>query len=243
MKNNSKYNEIGKLYLFKPDYLNDNKKTFLTSNIIKEYLRKRKGRYFYKVNFMKNRFKVKIQENTDIINRRLELKVIENSYKEMKSEIHKRFLDDENEKSVKLTNYNNYNCFSSRNKSRNNNLHENMCNSNISDNNISEKNIKLKKTFSPKNYNFFKTKKELNSKFIDSIRSTNMNKYKKLPPKLGKYLNDFKKNKTKIKEFPFNSNQEGNKNEINYLSFHEKGKEIQKYSSNNNILKKLGYFK
>ena len=35
----------------------------------------------------------------------IELKVIENGYKEMKSEIHKRFLDDkyfENEKSAKL---------------------------------------------------------------------------------------------------------------------------------------------
>ena len=43
MKKISNYHEVGKLHLFKPDYLNENKKTFLTSNIIKEYLRKREG--------------------------------------------------------------------------------------------------------------------------------------------------------------------------------------------------------
>ena len=68
MKKNSKYNKIGTLHLFKPDYLSENKKTLLTSNIIKEYLRKRKGKYYYKVNFIKNRFNIKIKENSDLIN-------------------------------------------------------------------------------------------------------------------------------------------------------------------------------
>ena len=241
MKKNSNYHEIGKLHLFKPDYLSENKKTFLTSNIIKEYLRKRKGRYFYKVNFMKNKFDVKIKENTDIINRKLELKVIENSYKEMKSEIQKRFLDDknfENEKSVKLKN--NYNCLTSRNKSRNNNIFGNMHNTNNSENNNFEKNVKFKKTFSGKILTFFKTNKDLNSRrsyFLKNI--TNNNKTKYLQPIINKRLKHLKNNLRKKKEFSFDSNQKGNRTEINYFTFFEKDKEMKNSLSNNNIKCKL----
>ena len=38
MKKNIIYNEIGNLHLFKPDYITENKKSFLSSNLIKEFL-------------------------------------------------------------------------------------------------------------------------------------------------------------------------------------------------------------
>ena len=136
MKNIYKYNEIGKLHLFKPDYLTENKKTLLNSNIINEYLSKRKGKLFYKVNFFQNRFNVNKKEKIDFINRKLQLKAIEDSYKEMITEIHKRLLDSstlESNKSVKSVN-SNYNLFfSPKNKSSNGSLFQNSRNSIIHD--------------------------------------------------------------------------------------------------------------
>ena len=241
MKKISNYHEVGKLHLFKPDYLNENKKTFLTSNIIKEYLRKRKGRYFYKVNFMKNKFSIRIKENLDIINRKIELKVIENGYKEMKSEIHKRFLDDkyfENEKSAKLIN--NHNCFTPRNKSRNNNIFQNTPNINLSENNNFEKNVKFKKTFSKKDFNSFKTNKELYSKCSYFLKNNmNCNKTKNLQLLIKKRLNHLKNNIKTRKEFSFDSSKKGNKTEIHYFTFYDKDKEMKKSFSNNNIKTKL----
>lgn len=65
------------MHIFKPDYLRENKKTLLNSNIIKEYLTKRKGRWFYKVHYMKNKFNANSLENVDSINRKIQLKAIE----------------------------------------------------------------------------------------------------------------------------------------------------------------------
>ena len=59
MKKNIIYNEIGNLHLFKPDYITENKKSFLSSNLIKEFLTERRGKQFFKVNFIKNNFSIK----------------------------------------------------------------------------------------------------------------------------------------------------------------------------------------
>ena len=93
MKKNIKYNEIGNLHLFKPDYIAENKKSFLSSNLIKEFLTERRGKQFFKVNFIKNNFSIKKIENTDIVNKKMELKIIEQSYREMKSQFYKRLLN------------------------------------------------------------------------------------------------------------------------------------------------------
>ena len=179
MKKKSSYNKIGTLHLFKPDYLSENKKTFLTSNIIKEYLRKRKGRYFYKVNFLKNRFNFKQKEKKDIINNKLELKLIENSYNEMKSEIHKRFIDDktfENDKYIKLFN-SKYNCISSRNRSRNNIIFKNINNPIVSDYNTYQKKIKFRKTYSKDKYGVLNNYSNLNIKYRNAfIKNMNVTK-------------------------------------------------------------------
>ena len=84
MKQKTRYKKIGNLQLFKPDYISENKKTLLTSNIIKEYLRKRKGKYYYKVNFIKNKFNINKNEDNDIVNKRIHYKLIEDNYKIMK---------------------------------------------------------------------------------------------------------------------------------------------------------------
>ena len=245
MKKNSKYNKIGTLQLFKPDYLSENKKTLLTSNIIKEYLRKRKGKYYYKVNFIKNRFNIKIKENSDLINRKIEYKIIENGYKEMKSEINKRFNNyktPENNKNNKF-NINNYNCLSSRNDKRNNNLFPNINYSIKSDYKIYEKNFKFRKTYSEKKIKVLNNNNELNSIDINSrIKNTNYSINKNIEPISDKNIIGYQQNVTKKTDYKSDSHREGNKTEINYNSSYEFGEEMIKSKSNVNIQKKLSNF-
>lgn len=244
-----RYSKIGTLQLFKPDYLNENKKTLLSSNIIKEYLRKRKGKYFYKVNFMKNKFKFESIENIDIINRKIQLKLIEDNYKEMKYEINKRLLDKnlEDNKIIKLSNHNN-NFFSTRNKSRNNNIFTNINYFSLNEYKHMEKNSRFRKINSETNLNLMKTKNELNTKLIDSILfNTYRNRKKLLKPLRKKYLFEFKKNININNRFLSNSPQNTNRTEINYNSFNENNKEIisdNNISNNlNNDLKNIEYSK
>ena len=143
MKKNIIYNEIGNLQLFKPDYINENRKTLLTSDIIKEYLRERSGKKFFQVNFVKNNFSIKKKENLDIVNKKIELNVIEKSYREMKYQYYKRLLNNKNfdNDEGKFIEYKNYICPNSENESRNRKIFKNMHNPEISQNSAFQKNI------------------------------------------------------------------------------------------------------
>ena len=231
MKSIYKYSEIGKLHLFKPDYLTENKKTLLNSNIINEYLIKRKGKIFYKVNFVQNRFNVVKKEKIDFINRKLQLKVIEDSYKEMLTEIHKRLSDNstlESNKSVKSIN-SNYNLFCSpRNKSKNGSLFQYSRNSLINDYYNYEK--RNNSTSQNSIFNFSKTKNDIYMNKKESIFEqikTSRNK------NLKSMTNFYLMNKNK-RNYP----QETNLNELNYKTNYELFREIKKSSSNNNIKNK-----
>ena len=248
MKKKSSYNKIGTLHLFKPDYLSENKKTFLTSNIIKEYLRKRKGRYFYKVNFLKNRFNFKQKEKKDIINNKLELKLIENSYNEMKSEIHKRFIDDktfENDKYIKLFN-SKYNCISSRNRSRNNIIFKNINNPIVSDYNTYQKKIKFRKTYSKDKYGVLNNYSNLNIKYMNAfIKNMNVTKKQKHKSIINKYLNEFQSNigqSKLVNNLLQDSHLKEKANEINYYKYNKVRKEMTKSISNHNFKNKLSIF-
>ena len=223
MKKNIIYNEIGNLHLFKPDYITENKKSFLSSNLIKEFLTERRGKQFFKVNFIKNNFSIKKNESTDIVNKKMELKIIEKSYREMKSQFYKRLLNEqnfENDKSI-FINYKNYICPNSRNKSRNTNIFKNMHIPDISENNAYKKSIRFRKNYSENNMDFFRTNKELKSKLISSmIDYMGRNKNIKLKSLKNKYLTRFQNNISKI--LNENSNLKGNKTEINYYTINDK---------------------
>ena len=223
MKKNIKYNEIGNLHLFKPDYIAENKKSFLSLNLIKEFLTERRGKQFFKVNFIKNNFSIKKIENTDIVNKKMELKIIEQSYREMKSQFYKRLLNEqnfENDKSI-FINYKNYICPNSRNKSRNTNIFKNMHIPDISENNAYKKSIRFRKNYSENNMDFFRTNKELKSKLISSmIDNMGRNKNIKLKSLKNKYLTRFQNNISKI--LNENSNLKGNRTEINYYTINDK---------------------
>ena len=221
MKNKSKYEEIGNLQLFKPDYISENKKTLLTSNIIKEYLRKRKGKYYYKVNFIKNKFNINKNENNDIVNKRIHYKLIEDNYKIMKSEIYKRNLnlkgnDFEISKDLKLID-SNYNFLTKKIKSRNNETFRGTGNIFLSGHNIYDKYNKFKKTNSDAKMASINNKKELSTNFIDSNTNNNSidKNMKKLSPLQNKFIIGYIK-KSKIKElFKTNSPIETNSTERN----------------------------
>ena len=248
MKHKSKYEEIGNLQLFKPDYISENKKTLLTSNIIKEYLRKRKGRYYYKVNFIKNKFNINKDENNDIVNKRMHYKLIQDNYREMKSEIYKRHLnlndnDLELSKDLKLID-NNFNFLSKKIKSRNNETFRNSGNIFFSGHNIFDKNNKFRKTNSDAKMFSINNKKELSTNFIDSNTNNNSidkNK-KKLSPLHNKFLIGYIK-KSKIKElFKTNGQIETNFTERNgykNINNNDISKENKKSFSNTNTIKNL----
>ena len=248
MKNKSKYEEIGNLQLFKPDYISENKKTLLTSNIIKEYLRKRKGKYYYKVNFIKNKFNINKNEDNDIVNKRIHYKLIEDNYKIMKSEIYKRNLnlngnDFEISKDLKLID-SNYNFLTKKIKSRNNETFRNTGNIFLSGHNIYDKYNKFKKTNSDAKMASTNNKKELSTNFIDSNTNNNSidKNIKKLSPLQNKFIIGYIK-KSKIKElFKTNSPIETNSTERNgykIINDNDITKENKKSFTNNNTIKNL----
>ena len=85
-------NQIGKLHLFKPDYINDNKKSLIYSDIIKEYLMKKKGKKFYKIGYFRNKFISPGKDKYDIINRNIQLKIIQDSYQELVKQAKRRLI-------------------------------------------------------------------------------------------------------------------------------------------------------
>lgn len=248
MKNKSKYEEIGNLQLFKPDYISENKKTLLTSNIIKEYLRKRKGKYYYKVNFIKNKFNINKNEDNDIVNKRIHYKLIEDNYKIMKSEIYKRHLNlnDNNfeiSKDLKLID-SNYNFLTKKIKSRNNETFRNTGNFFLSGHNIYDRYNKFKKTNSDAKMASTNNKKELSTNFIDSNTNNNSidKNMKKLSPLQNKFIIGYIK-KSKIKElFKTNSPIETNSTERNgykIINDNDITRENKKSFTNNNTIKNL----
>ena len=211
----SKYNKIGNLHIFKPDYLRENKKTLLNSNIIKEYLRKRKGRWFYKVHYMKNKFNANSLENVDSINRKIQLKAIEDRYQEMKSEINKRGLNAqsfENNNKIKLS-------------TRNKNFFS------VYEYNSLEKNDKFIK-FTNQTTSHSNRNKEINFKenynFLNDSTTNNLLSLK------NKYLNNCFKKLRKRKNFELDSFSNNNI-EQNYDFHKETRKEIKNYLSNDDI--------
>ena len=178
MKRKSKYEEIGNLQLFKPDYISENKKTLLTSSIIKEFLRKRKGKYYYKVNFIKNKFNIKKEENNDIVNKRMRYKLIEDNYN-----------DFEISKNLKLIE-SNYNLLTKKIKSRNNETFKNTGNIFLSGLYNFGKYNKFRKTNSDAKMLSINNKKELSTNYIDSnSNNNNINKNMlKLSPIQNKFL-------------------------------------------------------
>ena len=248
MKNKSKYEKIGNLQLFKPDYISENKKTLLTSNIIKEYLRKRKGKYYYKVNFIKNKFNINKNEDNDIVNKRIHYKLIEDNYKIMKSEIYKRNLnlngnDFEISKDLKLID-SNYNFLTKKIKSRNNETFRGTGNIFLSGHNIYDKYNKFKKTNSDAKMASINNKKELSTNFIDSNTNNNSidKNMKKLSPLQNKFIIGYIK-KSKIKElFKTNSPIETNSTERNgykIINDNDITRENKKSFTNNNTIKNL----
>ena len=238
MKEQSKYKEIGNLQLFKPDYINQNKKTLLTSNIIKEYLRKRKGKYYYKVNYIKNKFKFS-NEIDDIVNKRMHYKLILNSYREMKSEIYKRHLNGNELKesnNLKLIDNNN-NLLKKKNRSRNNEIFKNPHKTFHYGKNIFDKYNKFRKANSEVKILPINNIKELSTNLIDSNGNTSLNKNsKKITPSDNSYLIGFIKNsKIKIKKlFKRNSPNETNSTQRNtYKNNSDISNEIIKSFSNN----------
>ena len=231
----SKYNKIGNLHIFKPDYLRENKKTLLNSNIIKEYLRKRKGRWFYKVHYMKNKFNANSLENVDSINRKIQLKAIEDRYQEMKSEINKRGLNAqsfENNNKIKLSTRNkNFLSVSPRyNKSRSI-IFSNICKSRIYEYNSLEKNDKFIK-FTNQTTSHSNRNKEINFKenynFLNDSTTNNLLSLK------NKYLNNCFKKLRKRKNIELDSFSNNNI-ELNYDFHKETRKEIKNYLSNDDI--------
>ena len=120
-------NQIGKLHLFKPDYINDNKKTLLNSDIIKEYLTKKKGKKFYKISYFRNKFIPHSKEPYNIINRNIQFKLIQNNYHELVKQAKRRLILDrkiKNNSEIKLLpkkqNKNkNFSFFTPKNNSKN----------------------------------------------------------------------------------------------------------------------------
>ena len=248
MKRKSKYEEIGNLQLFKPDYISENKKTLLTSSIIKEFLRKRKGKYYYKVNFIKNKFNIKKEENNDIVNKRMRYKLIEDNYRILKSEIYKKHLnlsdnDFEISKNLKLID-SNYNLLTKKIKSRNNETFRNTGNIFLSGLYNFGKYNKFRKTNSDAKMLSINNKKELSTNFIDSNSNNNsINKNMlKLSPIQNKFLIGFIK-KRKIKElFQTNCKFESNfseRNSYKNINNNEINKENKKSFTNINTIKNL----
>ena len=243
MKQQSKYKEIGNLQLFKPDYINANKKTLLTSDIIKDYLRKRKGKYYYKVNYIKNKFKFS-NEIDDLVNKRMHYKLIQNSYREMKSEIYRRHLNDDDfkeSKSLKLIDNNNNNLVKKKIRSRNKEISRNSHITFHYRQNIFDKYNKFRQANSEVKILPTNNIKELSTNFIDSNGNTSLNKNsKKITPSDNSYLIGFiKKNKIK-KLFKRNSPNETNSTQRNtYKNNNDISNEIIKSFSNNITLNKL----
>ena len=235
MKKNIIYNEIGNLQLFKPDYINENRKTLLTSDIIKEYLRERSGKKFFQVNFVKNNFSIKKKENLDIVNKKIELNVIEKSYREMKYQYYKRLLNNKNfdNEEVKFIEYKNYICPNSENESRNRKIFKNMHNPEISQNSAFQKNIRFRKNYSENNIDFSKTNSKLKSQLINSmIGNMSINKDIKLKSIKNKFLFRFKNNISKNYNPLEKSNLKGDKTEINYYNINDELKEEKRFLSN-----------
>ena len=243
MKPKTRYNEIGNLQLFKPDYISENKKTLLTSNIIKEFLRKRKGKYYYKVNFTKNKFSNIEKEDNDIINKKMQFRLIEKGYKELKYEIFKRHINEygfPNNKKLKLLD-SNFNFFTTKIKSRNNDTLRNTHKTFLSVNHIFDGFNKFRKTNSEAKMFSLNSTKDLNTNLIDSnfYNISNQN-FKKLSPLSKDVINKIKE-KNKIKNmFKNNTFKETGLTERNYYSnYNDISNEIRKSFANNNIKNKL----
>ena len=121
-------NEIGKLHLFKPDYINDNKKSLLKSDIIKDFLTNKKGKKFYKIGYFRNKFISSGKEKYDLINRNIQLKIIQDSYQQLMKQAKRRLVLDgkikNNNSEIKLlpdkqNKNNNISFFTPQNNSKN----------------------------------------------------------------------------------------------------------------------------
>ena len=250
-----KYNQkIGRLQIFKPDYVNDNKKTLITSDIIKEYLRKRKGKKFYKVSYLKNNFVSPEKQFHDIINRNIQLKIIQSSYQEMKKQSKRRIKENgqKNNNEIKLiTSKDNNNKRSKntfvRNKTNSKNTFISVFyNSILYGYKRNEKLKKFRKIKSEENYELKNKENELYSKkivsYLNNIIKNNgisINKNCKSPiiRKIYKYNELINKNN---KNYFNNTDSDKNKDEYNYISLNQEDiintlQDIKKYLTHNNI--------